>query len=156
MPADGSTHPLEGVIITPELRPYFDREVVKEREWLAANAGLGVSFSGLSDVSRQPRTVGEVYRDAETAMRRDAERANSPRRTFLVALKGVAEFPTYEADAERLRALYSRDLADARKPLNVAAVGAALLILNEIPGKDARRAIDALSELLLQTRKEAA
>ena len=62
----------------------------------------------------------------------------------------------YLAEAYDLEGIYRRSLADEREPLNVAAVGSALAILNRINGADARDARDALAELLMKTERRAA
>jgi len=85
MPADGSHHPLESVIITPELRPFWEREVAKERAWLAENAGRGVCFSGMSD-ARKPRTNRDMIRDAQFAMQREQD----GRQAYLTSYLGKA------------------------------------------------------------------
>lgn len=170
MPADGNIHPLlnltahlatretyELLAEDPRISETFRKGIRRalnryEHERQTFERSLGVRWSAMQDDPPELPPLAEI----EAAAKAADERAKSPRGIFLSALTGIAELPGHEADAERLRALYCRDLADDRKPLNVAAVGSALLILNEIPGKDARRAIDALGELLLATRKEAA
>lgn len=123
-----------------------------ETERQAFEGSFGVRWSAMQDEPPELPSLAEIEAVAIAA----DERARSPRGVFLAALLGIEQVPGHEYDAERLRALYSRDLANADAPLNTKAVGAALAILNEIPGKDARRAIDALAELLLQTNKAAA
>lgn len=143
------------------LAPYLDREVLREdvrRRHYDADVGRsrGVCFSGMGPSPFQPRTEDQIRHDAEAACQKAEAFKVSPRGIFLSALKGIEQMPSHEYDAERLRSLLARDLSDDRQPLNVAAVGSALAILNEIPGRDARKAIDALAEMLLATRKEAA
>lgn len=111
----------------------------------------GVCQSGMGSDPYAVRPAAEIEAEAEAA----EQRARSPGGIFLAALAGIENLPGHEADAERLRALFNRDLADDRRPLNVKAVGAALAILNAIPGRDARQAIDALSTLLLQFKASA-
>lgn len=159
MAADGS-HSFLNIASEITESPYFAAELKREEARIAdhkreAQRTGGVCQSGTGVDAFKANTIGDLIRNAEIARQRAEDFARTPRGIFLNALKGVEQMPTYEYDAERLRALYSRDLANADAPLNTKAVGAALAILNEIPGKDARRAIDALAELLLRTRKAA-
>lgn len=119
-----------------------------EHERQTFEASFGVRWSGMQDSPPELPPLAEIEAAANAA----DERATSPRGRFMAALKGVEQLPTHEADAERLWGIYCRDLADDRQPLNTKAVGAALTILNTIPGKDARACIDALSELLIERK----
>lgn len=112
----------------------------------------GVCQSGMAADPYAVRSLAEIEAEAKAA----EQRARSPRGIFLAALAGIEKLPGHEADAHRLRGIFDRELADDRRPLNVAAVGSVLAVLNNVPGRDARRAIDALAELLLGARKEAA
>lgn len=146
----GSFYPTARQVISPEVQPFFDVQVTRERARIAehlahAKQSSGVCWSAMGCDPLQPMTVENLLAAAE----RDMERANSPRGRFLAALDGVRKLPTHEADAERLRALYSRDLADDRYPANPKAIGAALTILVAIPGKDARACVEALAEMLM-------
>ena len=78
----------------------------------------------------------------------------SPRGRFIAAIRQMEEI-SYAREACDLEGIYRRSLADDREPLNTEAVGAALTILNKVPGKDAGAAIDALAELLLQGQRVA-
>lgn len=138
-------HPALNAAFKAGIRREITRAGAARRE--AQRTG-GVCQSGLGADPYRVASLAEIEAEAKAA----DERAKSPRGIFLSALTGVEQVPGHEYDAERLRALFNRDLADDRRPLNVKAVGAALAILNGVPGKDARRAIDALSELLLQVR----
>lgn len=75
MAADGSNHPDEArAILTEQLRPFFDREVAKERAWEAEmQRAKGVCWSGMSEVSRKPRTIRDLIRDAEFERQRDED-----------------------------------------------------------------------------------
>lgn len=87
MPADGSPHPQAAEILTPELTPFFEREVAKEREWMKAQQrSSGVCFSGMSEVSRKPRTNRDMIRDAQFAMQRD----HDGREAYLASYLGKA------------------------------------------------------------------
>lgn len=151
-PADGSHQSFLPVAKHIMADPFVAAEVRREEARIAdhkRNHVSGVQWSGMGEAPFKARDIREMLRDAEFARQRAEDFDKSPRKAFLVALKGIEQLPTYEADAERLRGIYCRDLADDRQPLNTKAVGAALTILNTIPGKDARACIDALSEMLL-------
>lgn len=151
-----SLETLEALVDHPALNAAF-REGIR-REITRAGAARreaqrtrGVCQSGMGSDPYRVASLAEIEAEAKAA----DERANSPRGIFLKALDGVEQLPGHEADAERLRALFNRDLADDRQPLNVRAIGAALAALNGVPGSDARRAIDALSTLLMQFKAAA-
>lgn len=153
-PADG-THSFLPTAFAITESPFFAAELRAEEVRIAdhkRNHQPGVSWSGMGSEPFKAMTVGDLIRNAEIARQRAEDFANSPRGAFLKAVKGIEQLPSFEADAERLRALFNRSLADDRQPVNVKAVGAALVILTSVPGKDARSAVDALAELLMGAR----
>lgn len=113
-------------------------------------AGRGVCFSAMGADPYDIRPLAEIAAEAQAA----EARANSPRGRFLAALNGVEQLRPAEGD--KIRGIWTRELADERKPLNVAAVGSAIVILTEIPGRDARAAVDALAEMLMAVTRKAA
>lgn len=125
------------------------KRVINRAYRLRLEAPNGVCFSGMGDDPRTLPTLAELGAEAAET----EARINSPRCRFVVALAGAEEIdPSRVSD---IRGLWCRDLADDRQPLNVAAVGAALVLLNAIPGKAARAAIDALACLLMNTSGKA-
>lgn len=116
---------------------------------------LAREITGVSGVTWSAMDAPVGPSPAELAARRDASMAavqaqrHSPRGLFRTALHGIAAMPTYEGEADRLRGIFNRELADEREPLNTHAVGACITILNKVPGAAARAALDALAELLL-------
>jgi hypothetical protein len=71
----------------------------------------------------------------------------TPRGRFVATLERLTA-DHWEA-AVRLRGIYDRHLWDEREPLDVAAVGEALLVLNPLDTVDAQECSDALAELLI-------
>lgn len=134
--------------LNPIFRQACGREATRAR---AARRGheSGVRRSGMQDDPYRVRTARDLLTETEAAQAYQA----SPRGRFLAALSGVEKIDPAQGD--KIRAHYNRMLADERQPLDVAAVGTALALLNAVPGQAAREAIDALSELLIQTRKAA-
>jgi hypothetical protein len=139
---------------------WLDAELKREQVRLSvhkAQVYSGVRRSGMGDEHAfRARTLAEIAVDADKARAAHERFQASPRGRFLRALAEIEQMPTYEGNAYELRGIYSRSLADDRQPLDVAAVGAAITLLNDVPGKDARAALDALAELLMQTQARAA
>lgn len=150
-----SLETLEALVKEPRLSPTFRAGI--QREITRAHAARrdhearrGVCFSGMDADPYAVRPLAEIQAEAARA----EAFQNSPRGRFLAALNGVEQLRPAEGD--KIRGIWTRELADERKPLNVAAVGSAIVILTEIPGRDARAAVDALAEMLMGTQRKAA
>jgi hypothetical protein len=135
---------------TPEtLRDIARREVARAHQARREHESRsGVRWSGLDDDPYHVRPVEAMLAEAET----HETFLTSPRGRFLTAVFEIAHVPDCAPAAEKLLALYRRDLADDRHPASPRAVGAALTILNGVHTKAARDAVDALAELLLEQR----
>ena len=104
-PADGtpSLIPEAGDILTPALMPFFEREVATERAWMdEQKRSSGVCWSGMSEVSRKPRTYRDMIRDAQFAMQREQD----SRQAYLTSNLGKARASIAKGcrAAERLHA----------------------------------------------------
>ena len=102
MAADGTPN-LAAEIISPALMPFFEREVAAERSWLAEQKrSSGVCWSGMSEVSRKPRTYRDMIRDAQFAMQREQD----SRQAYLTSNLGKARASIAKGcrAAERLHA----------------------------------------------------
>lgn len=91
------------------------------------------------------RTEAELEAAALEAMERANQHANTPRGRLCAALTDLAQCGIYEA--ETVRSIYSRDLADERRPVPTDAVVRAIRILNGVSLPVAREAIQALCDL---------
>lgn len=133
------------------------REETARKAHHDAEAALsrGVCISGMGPGPFQARSDVELDALARiNAARIESFRA-SPRGRLLRALKDIAEVGSYAGEAEAVRAIYSRSLADVREAPCPRAIGRAIHILADIPNGDARRAVLALAELLMAERKAA-
>lgn len=140
-----------------ELAPYLARERRKEDAKRAHHQREVERSRGLSDYIERPdyRSEPQIMVDAMAALDRDRAFKASPRGRYLAALAGLDQLG-YAAEAERARQAYRRGFEDDRYPVNPREIGCALTILNPIAGQDARDARDALAELLMNTKREAA
>lgn len=139
--------------LNPTFRDACRREVTRAHAHRRQHeAGSGVCWSGMGSDPYAVRSVDEIEAEAKAE---EARRA-SPRGRLLSALRGVDQLPGYEEQAWKVRGIFDRDLSDDRKPADQAAVAFAIILLNAIPGKDARAAIEALAEMLLQPQERAA
>jgi hypothetical protein len=113
----------------------------------------GTNLHGWSGSNLPPiKTVAEVVADIEADTARAKAFRQTPRGRFLTATEALRDLGFYDEEY-RLYGIYSRSLADVREPLDVAAVGAALAILdgeNVSKLSDARDARRALEELLIE------
>lgn len=121
-----------------------------EHERQRFEASFGVRWSGMQDDPPELPPLAELEAAANAV---DAFKS-TPRGRFLAALAGVEKVDPAQGD--RIRAHYNRMLADERQPLDVAAVGTALAMLNAIADQAARDAIDALARLLIDAQRRAA
>jgi hypothetical protein len=139
--------------IDPALAPFFAKEMDAETAREAAyqrelNRAGGVCWSGMAGEPRKPRTFDAIL-EASIARKAAADAfAKSPRGMLLFALRGLEQL-SYAAEADKVRGIYMRSLADGEAPVDCAAVGSAILCLNGIKNSTAREAIDALCELLI-------
>lgn len=110
----------------------------------------GVRFSGATYDVPTVETVDEVAARLQADTARAQAFRRSPRGRFLTAVEAIRDAGGYASEAYDLEGIYRRSLTTLNGPgLDVAAVGAALVILNPIPGADAREARAALAELLI-------
>lgn len=156
MPADGTLpQAVESFPVGKTGDRFLDAELARERVRISlakADQPSGVRWSGMDAEPFRARTIGQMIADADKARKA----AESPRGRFLQALQGVADYPTWEAAAEKARAAYWRGFADDGRATSVGEIGVALLALNDAPGQAARDAREALAEILIQTSRKAA
>ena len=134
-----------------DFRAEAEAIVARQRE---AIRPTGVCWSGFQT---EPH-IDDVDALAERLARKHAENEawrRSPRGLFVAALNELAAVG-YAVEVDSLRGIFNRSLADERQPLDVAAVGSALTILEKVQTSDGRAAREALYELLLGVSRRAA
>lgn len=82
-----------------------------------------------------------------TSSREQAFR-ETPRGRFLEALQHIADGGGYAGEVAEASCLYRECLGHGR--LDVAAVGRIIRLLNAVPVRDARGAVNALADLLIE------
>jgi hypothetical protein len=135
-------------------RQVREREAFRARQ-AEAEAQTGVRWSGMEPDPHRALTDVEVEREARKLVAKSMAWANSPRRAFLRAIRELDELG-YCAEAAKLEGEYLRNLADDRRPLDVASVGRCIAVLAKTNHPTAREAEMALSRLLVGTEKAAA
>lgn len=120
-----------------------------------ANAPAGVRFSGMYEA---PVAASDATIEAR-AIKSIADRLafwSGPRGAFMGALGLITKNPdlrAYNTEIETARAAYYRGI-ECDPPIH-AEIAVATIALNRVPGRDARTAIEALQELLLQRQAAA-
>lgn len=110
-----------------------------------------------SGMQRSAPEVEDVEYVRQRLIRQAAERrafTASPRGRFYDAICSLEELG-WATEGYDLIGLYRRSISDVREPLDVAAVGACIVILSGINHSDAKRGIEALGELLLEANPQA-
>lgn len=139
---------LERLASLETLNPIFRAACKREVNRAHANrldfeARRGVAWSGMDPDPYKVRSVEEIAAEAEA----DHRRRNSPRARFHAALTEAAEVDP--ARAAEVRAEFCRSAGDDLDRVEPACAGACLMILNTVPGRAAREAIDVLAEMLI-------
>lgn len=140
--------------VQPDFHAQAAKIIAAQQARFDAFVPVGVTWSAMS------REYPKVERVEDVAARLEAEDAShrayraSPGGRFLTALEAL-ESGGYYSEAYRLRcqraSFYYRGggLPIEGEPLNACAVGACLVILARIPGRDAADAREALGEMLM-------
>lgn len=136
-------------------RERIAEEVRRAAHESEASRNGGVSWSGMGSEPFRGRSDEQITDAALAAADRAEAFRKSPRGVFLAALREITEI-SYGEEAEKARAAYYRGFKDDRLPINQAEVAIALLVLDEVPGSDARKARKALCELLIEAHRKAA
>jgi hypothetical protein len=126
--------------------------VANQQRAFAAEAAKRRGISGAMDTYWPRPERQEVVAERLANQHRDRQTfLASPRGRFVQAIDALRETGAYDTEFCRLSGFYGRTISALNGPLGpegVVAVAECIAILNGIVGRDARAAVDALTDLL--------